>query len=678
MIVAHIILGTLWVALSTWFHGVVPVLAVIVPAGVVVVAGRRLSETDLIRLVVVVVAIWLAAGWLTVGNSVVVGIGALILAGLVGHAIRRSDDEGALARIAADPNSLVLWLILGVLIGYGFQTDLGAYFVDPMHPLYELSIGNSYARGILDAPDLSLAGKSMRFHFLSTQSVRLIRAMGIAPIAATYFVVPSILAFLGFIVVAAYFSMERVRRYTAFLLFVPVVIVMERSLYFETSFRRFFAVTPSFSMGIILTIAFYVEVVVHRRYLAGWILSVAVLLTKATFFPVIAGALVLRWFFRERRDGDHRVLPLLGAMAVTFGVGYVLFFSGAHSHNHWLVGPSFLYRLAIEGDVVHAVSFLGVLALVAYRIRKGMITDIDWFAISGILGTLVIAEITEEGSYQFYTGGSPFLLVIAARTLAPRLPRAVAIAVSVAVIASSGYILRGFVGTALAKVDGSEPLVSNAVIDAYDFLDGEQTDGVVYFPPVYELETAYSGSRYSPDTGFLRSALADRPFYRENFKYKGIAMQPEFIDRFGTSLFWYERLFEKTPDTAERFDMLLESTGSYERGEPFSPDGPLHRRMVYYAGLGTEWSWFNWRYVALHDSYQLYRELEDAAAGSIDAAPDTEAVYSAAAREVSIDPRVGIVVSERGDTFHPPVDSTGRTAWEQIWADGDVTVWARR
>lgn len=698
--IVHALFGLLWFGVAVWFQGVVPVLAVLIPGAVYLGVAWHLDDGATIRWTFVFAVGWSAVAWLTVGNSIVLGAAAVVAAGFVGYPLvtqrgptadrgeRSGEARGAIPRILSDPNSLVLWVILGVLVAYGFQTSQGTYLYDPMHPLYELSIGNSFARGIFNTPDLSLSGKVLKFHFFSTQMIRLLRALGIAPIAATYFVGPSILAVLVFFSFAAFFSIEKVGRYTAILLFLPVVIVMERSLYLETTFRRFFAVTPSFSLGIILTIAFLYEVVHRKRYLSGWLISIAVLLTKATFFPVIAGGLVLRWLFVQRPQKDHTILPLIAAMGISFVVGWFLFFTGAHSHNHWVVGPSFLYRLVIEGDPIHVVYFLALLGVIAYRIKKGMVEDADWFVMSAVLGTLLIAEITEDGSYQFVSAASPYLLVVVARTFGPRLLRRVGAIVAIVVLLSSIYVLRGFGTIATEKIaddttwgarvfaDDDPPLVSNDVVDAYDALsqsdamgDGTASAGLVFFSPVYELESAYAGSRFSPDTGFLRSALADRPLYRENFKYKGIAMEPTFITRFGASLFWYETRFTKTDETSRLYQLLLESTGSYERGEPFSPKGPLNRRLIYYAGLGTEWSWFNWRYVALHDSYQHYLELTERSATEV----------------IEIDPAIGVVVAERGDTFLPmsegPADagvsSSAESGWRESWASGDVAIWVR-
>ncbi|MDA3951671.1 MAG: hypothetical protein PF508_20865 [Spirochaeta sp.] len=671
----HVLHGGLlavWIAFSIWTHGILATAIVAFGIGVLVVGGFRLDAIALLRFFTAAAIAWVGAAWLTVGNSVLIGAACLGAGAFIGYKAFRDPPDGEpadqpfLLSFLRDPNSLVVWVVLFVVSIYGFHTSEGVYLLDATHPTYEASIGNSFSRSVLSPPDLSLPGKTIRFHFLSTQLTRSVAALGIPPLTAIYYVAPSILGFLAVIVFGVLFRIEGIARYSALLFFVPVLVLVEDTIGTETLFRRSIMMTPSFTLGMVFVVAFFVEVRRSGNRVVALILSLAVLFTKATFFPVILGGMILRWFFVERREKDHAMLPLIGAMTVAFLVAYALFYSGAHSHNHWVVGPGFLYRLVIDRDIFHALFFVGILIVIAYRIRNKLLEPADWFVMSGVLGTLLVAEITEYGSYQFLTAASPFLLVVATKTITPRMFRPVRIAMVIAVVGWTIVDFRPYGHAAIQKfvadlpIDSgriaafdSPPTVSNEMIAAYSYLSSQRDDSIVFFSPVYELETEYAGTRFSPDTGFIRSAVSDRQLYRENFKYKGLPMDPRYITHLANSLRWYDEYFEHAPETQRIFGLLLTSSAGYERGEPFGPTGPLDRVLIYYAGLGTEWSWFNQRYLVLHDAMEAYNRPRDT----------TEA----------IDPTIGVIVTERGDTFIPPEDET----WEQVWIDGPVSIWHR-
>ena len=66
-----------------------------------------------------------------------------------------------------------------------------------------------------------------------------------------------------------------------------------------------------------------------------------------------------------------------------------------------------------------------------------------------------------------------------------------------------------------------------------------KNNSLIWFPTFYEKDSRF----YWPKDGFLRSAIADRQFYIENMKYKGIIMEPDFPRRVANSFFGTNSLF---------------------------------------------------------------------------------------------------------------------------------------
>jgi len=122
---------------------------------------------------------------------------------------------------------------------------------------------------------------------------------------------------------------------------------------------------------------------------------------------------------------------------------------------------------------------------------------------------------------------------------------------------------------------------------------------LIWFPTFYEKDSRF----YLPKDGFLRSAIADRQFYIENMKYKGIIMEPDFSRRVANSFFWYKQFVDPSDENKKKYNRTLYLIENYNsKINTFNGKNKSTRQQIlYFLGFEKKLSWNNIREVRLKE-----------------------------------------------------------------------------
>ena len=658
IVIAHLLLLLVWALGAAWVHGIIPTVLV-VGLGLVfgVIIFNQFAKAYL-WVATGVLLVVIGASWIFSGNNSILAL--VILLGAIPFLVAGYRDSGDSPRLrfmsfVQDWQSLVFWIIAFALIFYGVVTSDGAYLADPMHPTYERSIGNSFALGLLKAPDLSLVGRQVQFHPLTTQLTRVFELFGIHTIESIYFVTPCVLATLLYFALVAVYAEHRVLQFFSIALLAPILVP-------ENILRRFFLLTPSYTVSCLFMLA-AVFAFTQKKDVLFLISAIAVVFAKASFFPVIVGALAL-WGLVQRTDRRRAWLLSIALAAAAVPI-WLLFYRGAHPHNHWLIGPSFLYD-AIQGrDVAGPIWFVVILLAGAIRgfwDRENR----DFLAavfFSGIIGTLLLHEATEGNSGQFLIAAYPFVPVVLLRRCktVPKFVQLPVIGLCVysvatvlvphAVVAMEFAADRGPFSSFLAGFE-SPPIFTRYEIEAYTWVrENVDEEAVVFFSKHHEMRE--SDHEFWPHTGFLRSAISDRQMVLENLKYKGVVMDKRFPELMGTGLAWYGTHVMQSDSSERQFAALLGYLGS--SWDPVAFDGNANEigyRLLYFAGLGKRWSFLNIR----PRQYRLTRE-----------------VYESSTDTVVAPGNADCIVLEDGDQMAEGLEAS----WRLVFSNVEVRIYRR-
>jgi len=568
-----------------------------------------------------------------------------------------------------------VWICLPLLFLPIGITDLHGLWTHEFHPIYELSVGHSCAQSIWDAPDLSYSGKMLRMHFLSVQIPHLFsNIFQISILKSAYFLVPVwsfLLICILLQILFTQFSAFRVP--TIYLFFMPVVGA------------GFWAISNVFTMTLFAPISYALGFLLigmglyflMTENITGLVLCSSVLiLTKASFFLVIFGGIVL---YFARTFQFKKGLSVLAFLVPVFIGLYFLFLSGAHTHNHWIVFPTILYfwffqyGFSFSGILFAFFPTIALILTVWFYLKKGQ--DRRWVALaavslSGMLGALLLTEASESNSMQFiYAAFLPTVFVVwhGFFTFLSRyqISRSVGYALIgiccglgvVSNLRTPTDVLQGYWGG-----NESSPSLSADLISAYTWMHNnigqKQT---VLIGKHYESDQ--SGMMWWPNTGFARSALSGKQFYCENFKYKGIAMEADFPVRFANAVHFYKNFVHNNQVSRNLLDGFYEAEFGKEPGNPFSapPRWTVNtytkwrRKLFFYLSFGKEWSWIN-------RPEQVFYEVNQHL-GNFKATHDWLTSFM-------IKENIGYVVLEKGD--HPK--DLLKSLTETVYANRSITV----
>jgi hypothetical protein len=547
----------------------------------------------------------------------------------------RRDLSRALTARPWDSAGWALWLLLVPFLGFMNRDGLISH--DSFHPIYEASIGHSYGHSIFHAMDLSYVGKPMRFHFLSTRlPIFFSDILGVSLVDSIYFVLPLLLCVLTVVVVSNLLrNNESLRTPVLVLLFAPTACGF---LELYTNFINLTELmSASYHVGAILLII-ACGYMIKERQLLLYVAGALLILTKISFFFVLAGAIFLRGFQLKE---FKKTFVLLIALGVSAAVLYKLFLSGAHQHNHWLVFPNFVFRLwtlarnalrpldyfqlASYAVMIPLVTYASVYVFLKCKADKSLLV-VSSICCSGLLGFYLLTEAVERNAEQFMRAIPLFLAIVLWKWMGfmkDRLQgaaRSLWYAIMIGLVAMSAmwtlrwapvYTILTAVHERLPQSMGSGlfriPL-NRDLVDSYSKLGrvGEKPTGIVIYGKHYENPFT-SATKTWAETGFSRSAFSGLQMLCEGHTYKGIAMEPDYPARFADTTYLYKNFVVLSPRSEELIGRFFSPDFGLRPGVPMSQQTGAYERLIYYMGFGKEWSWVN---QSQRSDYEIRQSLD--------------------------------------------------------------------
>lgn len=498
---------------------------------------------------------------------------------------------------------ILSWFIIFLSVTFLAISSDGNYMTyDDFHPLYELSIGQSYKKTLFNVPDVSYAGKSITYHFLSTRlPLFFAQLFNINLLDAVYFFVPLFLLLIMFVVINIFFI------YFPFL-HIPILILLFFPLWkfwqlSDCIYYRTLHFAPSYFLGfLLLVLAFYFLI---KHQLIYFVISmVALLLTKASFFiPMFLGTVLL--FFYEKQW--KRLFIVASMLSIIFIVCFFLFLSGAHGYNLWLVFPGFANIAFFISNNVHPEWFLFAAVLLFFVGWKFLKAETSWeirclssVALSALLFCFAFAEITENNGIQVYIAAFfPIVLLLWHGFKSLMNNNQVHWTFKVCSLGLLSFItftsarfqlLQGW-DNAMFMVSPHKTLQDNVLlskdmIDAYSWFGQHETDNdVVLFGKHYEVR----GKNWRPRTGFVRSAVSGVQMLCENYVYKSSFMQKDYSERFAQTILFYKNYVDLTEQSKKRLMPFDDVSFGKEPGIPLDQEVALRKKALYFLSFGKKW-----------------------------------------------------------------------------------------
>jgi hypothetical protein len=471
---------------------------------------------------------------------------------------------------------LVLWIFLVLFLSLqSLWLPTGFFAEDPLHPLYELSIGRSYEIPEASPADLSYAGKDIRFHFLTTRLPLLFEAVpGIDLLQSTFVVVPLVLLSLLGSALRTLFDEFGSKLLVPVALIVPVIGFLK----FGSLLTFSVALTPSYAAGAIL-VASALLLLLQRSHGLFLLVIPVLTLVKAPFGLVLAGTLPL---YFSRKFAIRAAVKYGVLSAILFLLPYLFFVNGSHEHNLWIFFPASLQvlfgRVVSEPLFALGVAYFALILVpsIIYFIkdRDRSRSILSSFVLAGLVGFVLLVELTEGNDKQFLV---PVILPVvllawdyvrAQWSTGSRVVFSMLLVFSVSVLGALSYtslvshvVDEHVVG--MARVECSvcerfarEPF-DQEVVRAYEFAESLD-EGVFVYGRHYELipYVGINNPGFTPSAFFLRSALSGQQMYVENSKYKSVGMQDDFPLRVAESIFLYRTYVNLSNESKQRLVFL--------------------------------------------------------------------------------------------------------------------------
>ena len=619
--VLNIILALVWFFLCTWFHGLVDTIVILFFLSFCQLVFLNKDHNNQYETTGIILVFLLGLSWLLSGNNYLIFFISIVFISLTLYKsknVYKIDLKALKSNFLFHPNSSILMLILILVATNSIELDYKTYVYDSMHPSYEHTLGNSFSRSIFNSPDLSFQGKNIQWHFLSTQLSRLVRLIGFDFFKSVYLITPSIL-FILIYHLFTYFLREGSKfHFSAIFLFFPIGD--------ESILSRFIlSFSPSFSVALLLFIISY-HYLEHKKYITYFFYSSLLILTKATFYPVLMGYVFLKYLYASFEDKKPYFYIFFAKILILI-LTYITFYKDAHTYNHWYLF-GFLYDFLNKNNLISTLLFLGVLLFIfiSYFNKKSILLNTDLIVLSGLLGFLLLFESTEEGHVLFLVAAYPFIILsILKRNV---FENKFILFIWFFLFFNNNQPFKTSMFNVLQKINyiGLTEIYlksinlgfnyNNETKELYSKLN-ELTDkdsSLIWFPTFYEKDSGL----YWPKDGFLRSAIADRQFYIENMKYKGIIMEPDFSRRVANSFFWYNQYIQPSDENKKKYNRTLYLIQNYNsKTKNFKSEKSSRRhKILYFLGFRKSMSWNNIPEIRLnelndHLKEVLYIELDD-------------------------------------------------------------------
>ena len=632
--ILNVILGLIWLFLSTWLHGLNVVIVILFFLLFCQIMFLKNQSGDQYELTGIILVFMIGLSWLMSGNNYVIFLISFIFFLLT---IYHSNNNYKISlkdvnlNFLAEPNNSILLFILILIATNSIELNDKTYVYDSMHPSYEHSIGNSFSRSITESPDLSFKGKNLQWHFLGSQLSRSFRSVGYDFFESVYLITPSILFILLFHLFTSFLRRETGYPFTAFFIFFPIGS--------ESILSRFiFLFMPSYSLGFLLLILSY-NYFEERKYYNYFFYSTLLIFAKGSFYPVLLGFVFLKYLINS--SGTKKIyLYLFAVKLLIFCITYTTFYNEAHAHNHWHIF-GFLYKFLIESEIIEAFFLLGIIIFLIFNYLKTNknLFNSDLIIISGMLGSLLVFESAENNHLQFFNAVYPFIIL----TLLKReiFKNTFILFIWFFLFYENNQPFKTSLYNVIKKLNDigitEFYLKSEDVGYSYDNLTSElysklhqlseEQNSLIWFPTFYEIDPNF----YWPKDGFLRSAISNRQFYTENMKYKGIIMEPNFSKRVSSSFLWYEKYIKPSDENKKKYNRTLYLIKGYGSDSKYmqSKSNSTRLQIAGILGHNKDMSWNNIFATKL-------KEIND---------------YINKGVDVKFDDQITHIVLENGDTF---------------------------
>jgi len=270
------------------------------------------------------------------------------------------------------------------------------------------------------------------------------------------------------------------------------------------------------------------------------------LLTKASFFVTLGGGVFIYYLINK---DFKQMFIILGGLGSIFAPLYLLFLSGAHLHNVWIIFPAIIHYPLKFSQFFSAIIIYTILwassILVSLKHKDSKILIIcASVGMSGLLSQLLLTEIKEQNCSQFLIAAF-FPLAVTFWTIIKdsiqkmnyKNQNAIYLGIGLIILSFANYYFYQPAITASKFIFSktSPKFISANLIDAYTWLGQNITDSsVILFGKHYESSNAYWR------TGFIRSAVSGKQFYCEHGANKGIFVEPDFGLRYNNCINFYK------------------------------------------------------------------------------------------------------------------------------------------
>ncbi len=592
-----------WLLSSIWLHGFTSTCTILVFILFFTILVKKIFPDNIYEIITLVIIGLIGVSWLLAGYNLLIFFltSSFTYMILIKKEIIMKKPIFGKAKISAKSlDYSIAFFILTLIAFNGVKTNDGSYLHDHFHPIYEHTMGHSFSNSLIDAPDLSFYGKEIKWHFLSTQVSRLFETLGIGFVQSIYTVTPSIFFIILFFLFKQICAKNNGFNLTGLLFFFPLgdFTMLDRLVIF----------TPSLSMSSIIILLCY-HYFNHKDYYIYLFLSFFLCFSKAPFFLVLIGFVFLKFILSKSNQKKYYGYIFL-VQALFFLSVYVFYYNDAHTYNSWIILGS-IRNLIVYKGLFH---FILPLLIIVYLFRgmffkiSATIQNSDLIALSGVIGYLLLIEVTEANHIYFIIASLPFIII---SMLKRNLFRSYFFLIVWLFFTLSNYPkkrsslsryiihpARNLMTITKNQLDptlneSNPPDLDSNKEDLYIMLkkitDKKRT--VVWFPVIYETRYSDLSDRgyYWPDDGFFRSGISNRQFYLENMKYKGIVMEKDFSSRFASSLDWYQKFVNPSEINKKKYLFLLNSLESFPSSKKSSKvDKPLIRdKIIDYLTLGN-------------------------------------------------------------------------------------------
>jgi len=309
---------------------------------------------------------------------------------------------------------------MGVFISLSLiKNDFGYYFLD-LHSNYDMSNGRSFLSSPFNPKDAGFFDQTAYWHYGASALPFLLNLDNIfSPFESAYLGIKILLSYILLIIISYIKSKFRIYIPFMFLVFLP--LMPYNSMHnFASTFSPSFTMGHTGNVGLILILVCFCMLAKNKF---SWLflgLSMLLFIKASHFLVLFGGSFLYLLKTKKLKEIFIFLTPILGL----FLFSYFIYFSNAHLHNFWILFPWPIFtaiqiygftKTVLFTPIVFLYLLLLVLVLIFYIKTKktnNFLLAASSISLSGLLGCLLLTEITESNSIFFLISCSPFLSII--------------------------------------------------------------------------------------------------------------------------------------------------------------------------------------------------------------------------------------------------------------------------